>query len=197
MLYGKNVTHTIGTYPYNQMLFYTFELATLLWVTGIVELAKSVSCARACHVAEISAIAAAGWGLYAMLETDARRERVEAERDPVVVLSQLRPLHDQFIGHYYYDPELEHASYFVTRAVLGRDSGHAALYRLHLHQRKPWELFREPELRGLFLPASVDPTTLLPGCPVERVGPFWKCDLETYRRTGDLERYAAKLEKRS
>ena len=57
--------------------------------------------------------------------------------------------------------------------------------------------FREPELRGLFLPASLDPAAILPGCPAERVGPFWKCDLEAYRRSGDLERYAAKLEKRS
>lgn len=195
MLYGKNVTHTIGTYPYNQMLFYTFELATLFLVVILFEALPIAKCGRAnsqvFHSAPqprsiLVALAtiAFAWGLFTILEKDAHRTAVETARDPIVALQELEPFRDQFRGHYYYDPHLEHASYFVTRCLLGRDSQNAARYRLHCHLRKPGDLFREPELKGLFVPACFDIDMVVgPACPRERIGSFWKCDLIAYRKT--------------
>lgn len=191
MLYGKNISHTIGTYPYNQMLFYTFALATLLWMAGLLAILKSWApqlIARGNSILSLLAIASAAWGLYTILEADARRPRPEPDRDPIRVLNALKPLRESFVGHYYYDPALEHASYFVTRAVLGRESHNAPRYRLHLHQRRPWDLFREPELLGVFLPLTIDPVTIFgPGCPTTRSGDFWRCDLAAFRTSGELE----------
>ncbi|CAN5339980.1 hypothetical protein BH11PLA2_BH11PLA2_37260 [soil metagenome] len=157
MLYGKNVTHTVGTYPYNQMLFYTFELSTLFWIVILSPLLKLLP---STILSRVLAVAVTGWGLYAMLETDMKRKKFSDDRDVMAVIRELREHREDFAGHYYYDPDQEIGSYLVTRVVQGPAALKTAEYRLHVHLRQPKKLLAEPGLKGLFMPGDVDATAI-------------------------------------
>jgi hypothetical protein len=186
MLYCKNVTQTIGAYPYNQMLFYTFGLTTLYWFATIAPQLKKYFGGSCCNIA--GAIAA-GMGLYFLLECDARRPAMPRLQDPLQVANDLQKYHEAFQSHYYYDPQFEHASYLATRLVLEAQLPLAARYRDHIHWSRLKDLYSEPQLKGLFLLDGVDLIKHFgPEHGAETVGRFWRVDLVKYRQSGALAR---------
>jgi hypothetical protein len=191
LLYKWHFLKTTAPYAVRSVLFYTFALTSLLWISGAVNWLRyrisSVEALWSSRRTRWAATCMAGTalivGLWVALYKDPVRRYYGIDRDPVQVARDLAEHHEELAGCYYYDPRQVFGSYYATAAGSGMPHSVTLSCLKGLYYEKNWQrLLAEEQVTALLLPAAVDPQDVF-GSTVhaQAVGPYWRCDLEPFR----------------
>ena len=202
------VLGTCAPYAVKSLFFFTFPLASFLWILwGYSYLERfhkpaAFWAARLVPLAAVLLMAILGYRLVRMdpgmrwsipQRADSHRfQRPAPEQLPHQVSEALRQLAGSYPAFYYFDPLQPTGAYYATLIGLGMEKELAQACFVKSKANPLEELPTIPGLDGILLPRFVDPASLAPaGTQVEKAGPFWAIRFHKARTTTPLSTASA------
>jgi hypothetical protein len=185
------VQGTTSAYTVKKFFFFTFPLASLLWISWLADASKAMALPTAVppRLALAGALGLAGVCLYQMLAADFKRPYFGRAHDPVRLAHRLAGKRETLYRCYYYDPEFPMGSLYASVAGLriNRDQALRCWEALSFRDKAPvsfWQLVHDGHVATVLLPVQSDPEKvfLVPVPTVEEDG-FLKCDVRSVTRT--------------
>jgi hypothetical protein len=189
--YEWGVQGITSAYTVKKFFFFTFPLASLLWVAWLVRGLQAINLRIAipARPAVAAAVVLTGVGLYQVLADDYYRPYFGRAHDPIHLAHRLAEQRETLPRSYYYDPQHPMGSLYATVAGLRlhRDVGVYCWEALAFRERARisfWQIVHDGHIATVLLPLQTDPEEVfLVSVPTVEEDGFLRCDVRFVQRT--------------